>query len=367
MPTAMFSSQPAPRDAPTLYDTPTPHDANGPIRLWLLAVALLIAATAIVGAATRLTGSGLSITEWAPILGILPPLGEDQWLAAFEKYKAIPQYTQLNKGMSLAAFKGIYWWEWSHRLLARSIGLLVLLPMLVFWARGRIPRGLAHRLAALLVLGALQGAIGWYMVKSGLADRVDVSPYRLALHLGLAVAIFGATLWTLFGLLPDQERRHLATITRRQRHVAVALAALVYLQVLLGALVAGLKAGRTFNTWPLMDGSLVPDGLGQMAPAWRNVFENPALVQFDHRLLAYALLGLALAHAVALNRSADDERVRFSSGLLAALMLGQSALGVWTLLAWVPIHLGIAHQAGALLVFTAALWHLFAIRRASKP
>lgn len=342
-------------------------ESLAPIRLWLGTIALMIALTAIVGAATRLTGSGLSITEWQPIMGILPPFGEAAWQDAFEKYKAIPQYIQLNKGMSLEAFKSIFWWEWGHRLLARSIGAVVLLPLLVFWGRKQIPRGLTPRLIGLLVLGGLQGAAGWYMVKSGLADRVDVSQYRLALHLGLAVAIFGLTLWTLFKLDPDQHRSHLVSITPAQRLVATTLVALLYVQVLLGALVAGLKAGRTFNTWPLMDAALIPGGLGQLSPFWRNLFENPALVQFNHRLLAYGLLVLGLAHAWSLQRTADDERVRFSAHLLAVLMLGQAALGIWTLLAWVPVHLGVAHQAGALIVFAAALWHRFAIGRASKP
>ena len=342
-------------------------ESHAPIRLWLGTIALMIALTAIVGAATRLTGSGLSITEWNPIMGILPPIGDAAWQAAFEKYKTIPQYAQLNKGMSLAAFQNIFWWEWGHRLLARSIGVVVLLPLLVFWVRGQIPPGLATRLIGLVLLGGLQGAVGWYMVKSGLVDRIDVSQYRLALHLGLAVAIFGLTLWTLFKLDPDQHRSHLVSITPAQRVVAALLVGLVYLQVLLGALVAGLKAGRTFNTWPLMDGALLPGGLGQLTPFWHNVFENPALVQFNHRLLAYGLLALAIAQAWGLQRSADDERVRFSAWLLAILILGQAALGIWTLLAWVPVHLGVAHQAGALAVFTAAIWHLFTIERASKP
>ncbi len=336
------------------------------LRVWLALIAAMIALTAIVGAATRLTGSGLSITEWAPIIGVIPPLGEADWLAAFEKYQAIPQYAQVNKGMRLDAFKTIFWWEWGHRLLARSIGVLVAVPALAFVARGMIPQGLGRKLAGLFALGALQGAAGWYMVRSGLVDRVDVSQYRLALHFGLAVALLGATLWLFLGLDPDRERRHFATITRRQAWTACTLAALGYLQTLLGALVAGLKAGRTYNTWPLMDGALVPDGLARMEPGWRNLFENPATVQFNHRLLAYGLVALAVAHAVSIIRSADDERVRVSAGLLAVVMLAQAALGVWTLLAWVPVHLGIAHQAGAMTVFAVAIWHLYAVRRASQ-
>ena len=339
-------------------------DARHLLRLWLGAVALLIALTAIVGAATRLTGSGLSITEWNPIMGVVPPLTEADWRDAFAKYQAIPQYQQLNKGMSLAAFRSIFWWEWGHRLLARAIGVLVLLPLLGFWALGLIPRGLVPRLVGLLALGGLQGAIGWYMVRSGLVDRVDVSQYRLALHLGLAIAIFGVTLWTLFELAP----RHApapGAVTRGQHRMAAVLAGLVYLQTLLGALVAGLKAGRTFNTWPLMDGAIIPSGLGQMSPLWHNLFENPALVQLNHRLLAYALIVMAIGHALSMNRT-PDTHVSRSAAVLAVVMLTQAALGIWTLLAWVPTGLGVAHQAGALLTFAAALRHLFAIRRADR-
>lgn len=336
------------------------------IRLWLALIAALITLTAIVGAATRLTGSGLSITEWAPILGVIPPLGDAAWQQTFEHYKAIPQYAQLNQGMSLDAFKTIFWWEWGHRLLARSIGVLVLIPAVLFFARGMIPRAMGWKLAGLFALGGLQGAAGWYMVSSGLVDRVDVSQYRLALHLGLAVAILGCTLWLFLRLDPDHERRHFATITRRQAWTSATLLALVYLQTLLGALVAGLKAGRTYNSWPLMDGAFVPQGLAQMSPGWRNLFENAATVQFNHRLLAYGLVALAIAHAVSINRTADDERVRFSAVALAVLMLAQAALGVWTLLAWVPLGLGVAHQAGAMLVFAVAIWHLHTVRRANQ-
>ena len=336
------------------------------VRLWLALIAAMVALTAIVGAATRLTGSGLSITEWAPIMGVIPPLGVTDWQQAFTKYQAIPQYAQLNKGMSLDAFRTIFWWEWAHRILARSIGVLVLVPALIFFARGMIPKGLGWKLVGLFVLGGLQGAAGWYMVSSGLVDRVDVSQYRLALHLGLAVAILGFTLWLFFGLDPDRERRHFATINRRQYWTSTALLALVYLQTLLGALVAGLKAGRTYNSWPLMDGALVPQGIAKMSPGWRNLFENAATVQFNHRLLAYGLVALAIAHAVSINRTADDERVRTSAVTLAVLMLAQAALGVWTLLAWVPVGLGVAHQAGAMLVFAVAIWHFYAVRRANQ-
>ena len=363
MPATMQTEMPAVRGTSAHSDPAqtNPH-AHRLLRFWLGAIALLIALTAVVGAATRLTGSGLSITEWNPIMGVWPPLSEAEWGGAFTKYKAIPQYEQLNKGMSLAAFQAIYWWEWSHRLLARSIGVLVLLPLLGFWMRGQIRRGLGLRLVGLLALGGLQGAIGWYMVRSGLADRVDVSQYRLALHLGLAIAIFGLTVWTLFELAPRQRP---SSVTREHLRMGIVLAGLVYLQTLLGALVAGLKAGRTFNTWPLMDGALFPAGLDRLSPFWHNLFENPALVQLNHRLLAYALIVMAIGHALSMNRT-PGTRASYSAAVLAVLMLAQAALGIWTLLAWVPLGLGVAHQAGALITFAAALWHLFVIRQAAR-
>jgi len=333
------------------------------VRLWLLLVALMVAATAIVGAATRLTGSGLSITEWAPILGIVPPLGDADWQSAFARYKAIPQYEQLNKGMSLDAFKVIFWWEWSHRLIARSIGVVFAVPFVVFLIRGAIPRSLIPRLALIFLLGGLQGAVGWYMVASGLVDRVDVSQYRLALHLGLAFLIFALVVRTILDLsLRDTGMPSLDTITPGQRRTARLILALTFLQVLLGALVAGLKAGRSYNTWPLMDGALVPAGLLHLSPWWLNAFENAATVQFNHRLLAYVLIVLTLVHAAGIIRRADDPRARRTAGLLAAAMLGQTLLGIWTLLAWVPISLGIAHQLGALVVLSVAIIHRYALR-----
>ncbi len=336
-----------------------------PVRIWLAIVALMIVATAVVGAATRLTGSGLSITEWNPIMGVLPPLSDADWQTAFAKYKEIPQYTKLNKGMSLEAFKTIFWWEWGHRLLARSIGGIFLLPFLFFLAKGMLPRRLAPRLVAIFLLGGLQGFVGWYMVKSGLVDRVDVSPIRLALHLGMATLVLALVVWTWADLGPERPGVRLSTVTRGQRFSAWLLLALVYVQVLLGAIVAGLKAGLTFNTWPLMDGHLIPGGLWTMSPGWLNLFDNPALVQLNHRMMAYVVVLLAAIHAVAVLRTADDERVRSSAVILAVALLAQMALGIWTLLAWVPIHLGVAHQLGALLVVTLAVWHTFAMRRAA--
>lgn len=351
-------------DNPAVQSGPAVQTGRA-VQIWLVALAAMVALTAVIGAATRLTGSGLSITEWQPIMGVIPPLSEADWQAAFAKYKLIPQYTEINRGMSLAAFKTIFWWEWGHRLIARGIGVVFLVPFLVFLAQGRISRRLVPRLVLLFLLGGLQGAIGWIMVKSGLVDRVTVSPYKLALHLGCAVLIFALLVWTALEVGGRRQRGvHLATVTGGQKLMAAVVAGLVYLQIVSGALVAGLRAGFTYNTWPLMDGRLIPEGLGTLQPWWLNVFENVATVQFNHRILAYVVVALGLWQAVSVWRTADDESVRRSGLWLGIALLAQMGLGIWTLLAWVPLSLGVAHQGGALAVLAIALWHLYAVRRA---
>ncbi|MGE0628805.1 MAG: COX15/CtaA family protein, partial [Hyphomicrobiaceae bacterium] len=273
------------------------------VRLWLLAVAFLILIMVGVGGATRLTGSGLSITEWQPILGAIPPLNDTHWQEAFAKYQQIPQYHQINKGMSLEAFKAIYWWEWSHRLLGRLIGIVFAIPLVWFWWRGALGRDLKWKLAGLLALGAAQGAMGWYMVMSGLVDRVSVSHYRLAAHMGLAILIFGVVLWIALGVGHQRPGSSAAAaVPHSQQRFGGVLAAAVFVQILLGALVAGLKAGLTYNTWPLMDGSLVPDGLLTMSPWYINFFDNVTTVQFDHRMMAYAVAATAVLHWSMLRR-----------------------------------------------------------------
>lgn len=334
------------------------------MRLWLIVVAALVFVMVCVGGATRLTGSGLSITEWQPLMGALPPLNDADWQDVFEKYKRIPQYEQVNKGMSLPEFKAIFWWEWGHRLLGRLIGVVFAVPLAWFWWRGAIGPELRGKLTGLLALGGLQGAMGWYMVKSGLVDRVSVSQYRLALHLGLAILIFGMLVWIVLDIDRHRERAvRLNTLSRGQVRLGLGLAGLVFAQILLGALVAGLKAGLTYNTWPLMDGRLVPDGLFTMSPWWINLFENITTVQFDHRMVAYVVLALAAWHAWSVNASADDERVRGSAIALLLAIVGQAALGIWTLIAVVPLPLGIAHQAGAVAVFGVAVWHVHRLLR----
>src|SRR6202167_490877 len=266
------------------------------IRLWLYAVAALVLAMVLVGGATRLTESGLSITEWRPVMGVVPPLSEGQWQEALAKYQAIPQYRALNAGMSLADFKVIYWWEWTHRLLGRVIGVAFLLPFVWFLWRGWIPRDLQPRLWFIFALGALQGAVGWWMVASGLAERLEVSQYRLAAHLTLASVIYVALIWAAAGRAsPPSFPARAATRAR-----ALCVLVLVLAQIYLGALVAGLRAGYAYNTWPLIDGALIPNTarLFFETPLWRNFFENILTVQFDHRMLAYAIFVVALLHAI---------------------------------------------------------------------
>jgi cytochrome c oxidase assembly protein subunit 15 len=325
------------------------------IRLWLYAVAAMVLAIILVGGATRLTESGLSITEWRPVMGTLPPLSDAQWQAEFEKYQAIPQYRALNNGMSLGAFKNIYWWEWTHRLIGRAIGVVFLLPLLWFLWRGWIGPGLRMRLWLIFGLGALQGAVGWWMVASGLADRVEVSQYRLATHLVLACIIYIALLWTARRL----DEAAPAAAPGRVRAGAIVLLVLVLVQIYLGALVAGLRAGHIYNTWPLIDGAFVPDAsrLFFDVPLWRNFFENALSVQFDHRMLAYTILAVALVHAVGVARSLKSGPAVAGAMVLVLAVTLQALLGIVTLLLVVPISLALMHQAMAMVVLTVATTH----------
>jgi heme a synthase len=340
----------------SLSDTRTLSDTHTrATRLWLYAVAALVLAMVLVGGATRLTESGLSITEWKPVMGVLPPLSENAWQAAFEKYQVIPQYRAMNAGMSLDEFRTIYWWEWTHRLLGRVIGAAYLLPFLFFLWRGWVAPSLRPLLWFIFGLGALQGAVGWWMVASGLADRVEVSHYRLATHLLLACVIYVAVVWTAWRI----GEREGAIMARRIRVAAFGLLILVLAQIYLGALVAGLRAGYAYNTWPLIDGALVPDA-GQLlfiTPLWRNVFENILTVQFDHRVLAYVIFIVALLHAIDLARTVKEGAARTGALVLFAAIVAQIALGIATLLWVVPLPLALAHQAMAMLVLTAATMH----------
>jgi len=323
------------------------------IRAWLICVAALIAVMVLVGGATRLTESGLSIVEWKPVTGALPPLGEAQWAEAFEGYKAIPQYHALNAGMTLSEFKTIFWWEWSHRLLGRVIGIAYLLPFLYFLWRGTVGTELRRRLWLIFGLGALQGVVGWWMVASGLSERIEVSHYRLATHLVLALLIFAAIVWTLRRL----EERPALAVPARLKITSLVLVGLTFVQLYLGALVAGLRAGLVYNTWPEIDGALIPsaNALWFDTPWWRNLFDNRLTVQFEHRMVAYTLFVLAVAHALDAMRSrAGHAAISGAVWLVAAVGL-QATLGILTLLNQVPIELALTHQAVAIVVLTLAL------------
>jgi cytochrome c oxidase assembly protein subunit 15 len=329
------------------------HQSPRAVRWWLITIAALIALMVLVGGATRLTESGLSIVEWKPVTGTLPPLNDAQWREAFAGYQTIPQYRELNAGMSLAEFKTIFWWEWSHRLLGRFIGIAYLLPFLWFLWRGALSADLKRRLWIVFALGALQGAVGWWMVASGLTQRVEVSQLRLATHLVLALLIFAAIVWTLRRL----SERQSVVASPRLKITAMVLLALTFVQLYLGALVAGLRAGRVYNTWPEIDGALIPSAarLFFEAPWWRNLFDNTLTVQFEHRMVAYALLALAILHAVDAVRSRAGPAAASGALWLALAIMLQAALGIQTLLHQVPILLGLAHQALAILVLTLAI------------
>jgi cytochrome c oxidase assembly protein subunit 15 len=323
------------------------------VRAWLISVAILIAIMVLVGGATRLTESGLSIVEWKPVTGALPPLDQQQWTQAFEGYKAIPQYREMNAGMSLAEFKTIFWWEWSHRLLGRVIGVAYLLPFLWFMWRGVLAADLRRRLWLIFGLGALQGAVGWWMVASGLSERVEVSHYRLATHLVLALLIFAAIVWTLRRLTD----RPPLPASARLRITGAALVALTFVQLYLGALVAGLRAGKIYNTWPQIDGAWIPSAARLLfeTPWWRNLFDNTLTVQFEHRMLAYALFALAILHALDAIRSRAGAAAVNGAMWLAVVIALQATLGILTLLNQVPMDLALAHQAVAIVVLTLAV------------
>jgi heme a synthase len=338
-----------------MTNAPSPDRDRHAIRTWLLAVAALVFAMVVVGGATRLTESGLSIVEWQPVTGALPPLSEAAWQAQFEKYQAIPQYRTLNPGMSLAAFKTIFWWEWTHRLLGRLIGVAFLLPLLWFLRQGRVEAPLRGRLWMIFGLGAFQGAVGWWMVASGLAERVEVSQYRLAFHLTLACLIYVALVWTAQARVP----RSGMPVPMRLRSGAKLLLVLVLAQIYLGALVAGLRAGLIYNTWPLIDGQLMP-AASQLffgEPWWRNFFENPLTVQLDHRLVAYALWVIAILHAVDVTLTLRRGAALWGALALACAVTFQAALGILTLLEQAPLAIALLHQGMAMIVLTIAVVH----------
>jgi heme a synthase len=328
------------------------------VRVWLFAIACLVFAMVLVGGATRLTGSGLSITEWQPILGVIPPQSEAAWRVAFEKYQAIPEYKLVNHAMDLQGFKTIYWWEWTHRLLGRLIGFVFLLPFIYFLARRAIPRPFIPPIAALFILGGAQGALGWFMVKSGLSDRVDVSQYRLAAHLALATVIAAYAFWLGLSIRDEVQAGRELKEAGPARLPAFILCGLIYLQIIAGAFVAGLKAGHASNTWPLMNGEVVPAGLDAYSPWYMNLAENPLTAQFTHRMIAYLVaIGIA-AFSIAVWRARSTRVIRIPALALLLAVLGQIALGVATIVYDVPLAFALAHQANAIVVLALSLWTL---------
>ena len=328
------------------------------IRGWLAVVLFTLFALVLVGGATRLTESGLSITVWKPIHGVIPPLSAEEWEEEFQLYQRIPQYQQMNNGMTVDEFKTIFWWEWAHRLLARTIGLIFALPLAFFWLTGRVERKLRMPLLGILALGGFQGFIGWWMVSSGLVERTEVSQYRLATHLVIACMIFASCMWIFRGLSPHSND---VAPTDRSRKMAMIIAIFSLFQIYLGALVAGLDAGFSYNTWPLMDGAIVPQDLFLQQPWWINLFENPKTVQFVHRIGAYVLFSFALMHMIASLRAAPETTHARRSVLLFLLVSAQAAIGITTLVLQVPIGWGVLHQGGALIVlgFAVAHWRGF--------
>jgi len=344
----------------------TRRPAPRAVATWLFVICGMLLVMVSLGGATRLTGSGLSIMEWAPLMGALPPLSDAEWQRLYALYQQIPQYSLVNQGFGIEGFKGIFWLEWGHRLWGRLIGLAFLLPLLWFAVRGAINGRLARRLGLLFLLGGLQGAIGWFMVASGFAaDSTTVSPYRLVIHLTMALLLYSVIFWTALGLWRDGASAPAQPVAAPPalRRLSVAVLHLVALTVVAGGFVAGMRAGFTYNTFPLMDGHLVPEGYWALQPGVRNLAENIATVQFDHRLLATGTALLALATVAQGLRAGVRGVLRTRLLLLGGAVLAQYALGVTTLLWVVPVSLGTAHQAMAVLVLTAALALLHAQAR----
>jgi heme a synthase len=329
-------------------------DARRAVRFWLVAVAGLVFLMVLVGGATRLTESGLSITQWKPVTGVLPPLTGAEWQAEFDRYKQIPQFAQLNPDMTLDGFKAIFWWEWAHRLLARIVGAAFILPGLWFWRQGQLKGALGRQVAVATGLLALEPIVGWWMVSSGLSERTEVAQERLALHLLIAAATFGALIYAAVGL---GERARSKETPRGFAISAWIFAALIFCQLGLGALVAGLRAGLIYNTWPLMGSSLVP-GEAFRPSALEAIFGDAATAQFDHRMIAYAVVAFAIVQAIAAMRAAPGSPLASRAVVLAAVALLQVGLGIATLLAAVPLELALAHQALALALFGLAVVHV---------
>ncbi len=327
------------------------------IAVWLFVCCAMVFIMVVVGGVTRLTDSGLSIVEWQPVSGTLPPMSQSDWDEFHQKYQQSPQYQQINKGMSVDEFKTIFWWEYIHRVLGRLIGLLFFIPFVYFLIKKQIDKPLGIKLSGIFILGGLQGLMGWYMVMSGLVDDPHVSQYRLTAHLGLAFVIFAAMFWVATDLLYDRNKSpHNPEALKGIRRFSIGLSWLIFIMVLSGGLVAGIRAGLAYNTFPLMNGHFIPPEIFMLEPWWRNFFDNMATVQFDHRMIAWILMFTVPYFWFKARKHQLSDSAKLACNLLLIMLVIQVALGISTLLLAVPLILGAAHQGGAMLLFTAALW-----------
>jgi cytochrome c oxidase assembly protein subunit 15 len=326
------------------------------IAIWLLVCCATIFGMVVLGGVTRLTGSGLSMVQWAPIMGVLPPLGEAEWQETFALYQQFPEYQKKNMHMDLEGFKSIFWFEYAHRILGRLIGLMFFIPMVYFIVTKKVSKSLLPKLIAMFILGGLQGLMGWYMVKSGLVDNPNVSQYRLTAHLGLAFVVYAYLFWVAMDLLSPKSDESSPVIPSNVRLFSWLLLLFVFITAMSGGFVAGLKAGFSYNTFPLMAGQWIPSNIGVLEPAWKNIFENVATVQFQHRVLAIFVFILIPIFWYLATKATSSSSLRIGLHLLLAMLVIQVALGISTLLLVVPVPLAAAHQAGALLLFTIMLF-----------
>lgn len=331
------------------------YSANRPIVIWLLGVCILIFGMVVLGGVTRLTNSGLSMVEWEPLIGIVPPLNEHDWQDTFSKYRQSPEYQKINIGMSLAEFKNIFYFEYAHRVLGRTIGFAFLLPFIYFLIRRRIDRPLIPKMIIIFVLGGLQGVLGWFMVKSGLVNNPHVSQYRLTAHLSAAILIYAYILWVAMGLCWDNTYNTTCRGFDKLRHYGIVVTVLILVMILSGGFVAGTRAGMLYNTFPLMGGRFIPDGLFSLSPFYLNFFENQTTIQFDHRMIAYSLFVVIPVFWLKVQKSQLQKRTKLIAHLLLFMLGIQASLGISTLLFVVPVPLAASHQAGALVLLSLAL------------
>jgi cytochrome c oxidase assembly protein subunit 15 len=334
---------------------------NRQIAYWLLICAAVIFGMILLGGVTRLTNSGLSMVDWKPLMGIIPPLSEADWQAMFLKYQQFPEYKKVNMGMSLEEFKPIFMYEYLHRVLGRFIGLIFILPFLFFYFSKRIKAGLTPKLIIMLIGGGFQGLLGWYMVKSGLVDNPRVSQYRLTAHLGAAVLIYSFILWTAFSLISPKSDQ-----PTESKSFAYTLSGLIFLMILSGGLVAGTHAGHAYSTWPLMGDSFIPAGLYSLTPAWLSAFEDITTIQFNHRMFAYLIVGLVIIFALKTLKSGIQGPAKIGVFCLIGLLIMQVTLGISTLIFYVPVPVAAAHQVGAVALLSASLFISHSLRHSLR-